>query len=39
MLLSSTLISDAIAFYLYEKALYRLSKLKRSGRGSKAMAD
>lgn len=39
ILLSSTLISGAIAFYLYEKALYRLSKLKRPGTGSKTMAD
>ena len=39
ILLSSTLISGAIAFYLYEKALYRLSKLKRSGKGGKVRAE
>ena len=39
ILLSSTLISGAIAFYLYEKAPYRLSKLKRSGKGGKVRAE
>ncbi|MGC8537797.1 MAG: hypothetical protein ACP5MZ_02315 [Candidatus Micrarchaeia archaeon] len=39
IILSSTLVSGAIAFYIYDRALYKLSKLKRSGKNSKEQGD